>query len=370
MGVLSRLRGRPAPPAAPAAPAPASTGDAIAHAAELVAHGPENAWTAPSRFGPPGIAARRALARTLRPYAIRQREVDAALLAGARELAGELAALRASVDELRARLGMAEAGVRTARPLALSGPLDGTSLVEAETDVGTLWLDRADTLLTPEILEHGRYDPQLVAYMRRVLRPGMTVVDIGANIGYFAVLAAALVGPTGRVLAVEPEPTTAAILAANLWRNGAHHAEVLPLAAMAHTGHVPLIINEDGRSGNWVLPGATDHGLVPCARLDDLLGDGPVHFVKTDAQGADHLAIRGMEATLARSPDASVVIEFSPTLPEMHGETPLEVLRYLQGLGFVMGPMTEEGEPNPMPPEVIMYLGEFHDWLNLVLTRP
>jgi FkbM family methyltransferase len=198
----------------------------------------------------------------------------------------------------------------------------------------------------------------------------MTVVDIGANIGYFAVLAARLVGPTGRVLAVEPEPTTASILAANLWRNGAHNAEVLPLAAMAHTGHVPLIINEAGRSGNWVLPGATGHGLVPCARLDDLLGDEPVHFVKADAQGADHLAIRGMEATLARSPGASIVIEFSPTLEEVHGETPLEVLRYLQSLGFVMGPMTEDGRPNPMPPEAIMYLGEFHDWLNLLLTRP
>jgi hypothetical protein len=110
--------------------------------------------------------------------------------------------------------------------------------------------------------------------------------------------------------------------------------------------------------------------MVPCARLDDLLGDGPVHFVKADAQGADHLAIRGMEATLARSPDVSIVIEFSPTVPDIHGEAPLEVLRYLQSLGFVLGPLTDEGHPNPMPPEVVMYLGEFHDWLNLLLTRP
>jgi FkbM family methyltransferase len=236
--------------------------------------------------------------------------------------------------------------------------------------VGTLWLDGADTLLTPEIVEHGRYDPQLVAYMRRALEPGMTVVDIGANIGYFAVLAASLVGPAGRVIAVEPEPTTAAILAANLWRNGAHNAEVLPLAAMAHTGHVPLIVNESGRSGNWVLPGGPAERMVPCARLDELLDDGPVHFVKTDAQGADHLAIRGMEGTLARSPDVSMVIEFAPTIPDLHGETTLEVLRYLQSLGFAIGPMTEESQPNPMPPEVIMYLGEYHDWLNLLLTRP
>src|SRR3954451_23539721 len=67
--------------------------------------------------------------------------------------------------------------------------LTGYEAISADTDLGPLWLDAEEQLIRPYILSHGRWDPALSNFLRRTLRPGMCVLDVGANIGYLTIAA-------------------------------------------------------------------------------------------------------------------------------------------------------------------------------------
>src|SRR5436190_10823798 len=109
--------------------------------------------------------------------------------------------------------------------------LDPDRVIEAQTVLGPLWVEKGAEILTRSLVEGGMWDPTISGLMTNVLRPGMTFVDAGANIGYFSVLGSQLVGPEGRVFAVEPDPLNLAILRANLERLGCSNVTVLPVAA-------------------------------------------------------------------------------------------------------------------------------------------
>ena len=91
-------------------------------------------------------------------------------------------------------------------------------VIEAQTVLGPMWVEEEAGVLTSSLLEEGIWDPITSRLMEVVLAPGMTFVDVGANIGYFTVLGSRLVGPAGRVFAVEPDPRNLSILQANLDR--------------------------------------------------------------------------------------------------------------------------------------------------------
>jgi FkbM family methyltransferase len=318
-------------------PATASAADAVERAAALLSSGPATSWSAPSRFGRPGLLARRLLQRAMRPYAVRQGQLDHALLG----------AVRATADQ---RVTALEAG---AGVLAHAAPIEADAVVEADTAAGRLWLSAADSLMTPFIQEHGIWEAEVTAYLQRTLRPGMTVVDVGANVGYFSVLAARLVGPTGLVVAVEPAPSNAAVLRANLWRHGCANAVVLPIAAYSETGHLQIVLPPEGGSGTWLETGEVAGTLVPCAPLDDLLGGRRVDVVKTDAEGTDHHVLQGLRTTLARSPSARVVAEFVLATGRM-GDTPADVLALYRGMGFAVRLLGPDGVPRAATQEEIL----------------
>src|SRR6266566_1848196 len=90
--------------------------------------------------------------------------------------------------------------------------------------------DLRDTI-SREVCFTGRYEPQETALGRSTWRPGMSFVDVGANWGYFTLLAASLVGTNGRVLSLEPDPRLFSILRDNIVRSGLNQVTALQLAA-------------------------------------------------------------------------------------------------------------------------------------------
>jgi FkbM family methyltransferase len=326
--------------------------EAIAHAAAQLERGPEIARTAPSRFGPLGLAARRLLLRVLRPYAVRQREFDTALL----DAVVEIAQVLARADK--------EPAEQTAVGLAQGLPAD---VVEVETAIGTLWLDETDHLITPLIQEYGNWELDVCALLERTLQPGMTFVDVGANIGYFSVLASRLVGSEGRVFAVEPEPRTLSLLRANLRRHGCANTTVLPVAAHSTTGHVPLVVNPEGAAGSWIDPEAKGALIVPSARLDDVMKGQSINVMKIDVERAEHLVIRGAEETLKRSSAPVVVAEFWPNQQLAGDYSPREVLNYYETLGFELCLLETDGQATPASAEKILEVGSSVPLMNIVL---
>lgn len=158
------------------------------------------------------------------------------------------------------------------------------------------------------------------------LKPGMTFIDAGANIGFFTILGARLVGPEGRVIAVEMMPDTAAILRHHIALNGLTNVTVVEQALSARAGeevlaHVPRdhagqasIVAESFRDY------AVDEVRVLTTTLDAITqGIERIDFMKVDLEGAEALAFDGARAMLART-DA-VIFESRPDDPASVGAT-------------------------------------------------
>jgi FkbM family methyltransferase len=190
-------------------------------------------------------------------------------------------------------------------------PVTVEDIVLAETDVGTLALHAHDRVMTPIISESGRWEEDEAAWLRNVLAPGQTVIDCGANVGYFSLLLARAVGPSGAVVAVEPERANLRLLRHNLWRNSCDNVRVIAAAAGEAHGVVALRHNPLNTGDHQVhAQGSGSDVLVPCVALDELLGGVTVAVVKVDTQGHDYLAIAGMRELLERSPGAQLLVEF------------------------------------------------------------
>ena len=208
--------------------------------------------------------------------------------------------------------------------------------VEVATDVGPLLLPAGDNEIRTFLERVGDWELDETMLFRAHLRSGMTVVDVGAHVGYWTVLCARSVGPRGRVIAVEPHPGNAALLRSNVARNKLRNVAVIEAAAATEPGRIMLKPSREGNSGDNRLSRQRDVGdalEVDAVRLDDLLSDTEVGAVKVDAQGSDHLAIAGMEQTLTRCRPV-VFVEFWPDGIRELGDDPAEVLSYYRSLPF------------------------------------
>jgi FkbM family methyltransferase len=211
--------------------------------------------------------------------------------------------------------------------------LDLERVVEVDTDVGTLWLERDAEILTPTLLDGERWEPDVTDLLRRLLRPGMTVVDAGANIGYLSVHASKLVGPTGRVFCVEADPANVAILRTNLWRNGCTNAVVLPVAAWSERAELNLSVIPEGGACTHVSSGPAQESTVAAYRLDEMI-DGRVDYLKVDCEGTDHLVLRGATGLFRTNPRLIATVEFVPDHDSHTGHTPRDILGTYRELGL------------------------------------
>jgi len=183
------------------------------------------------------------------------------------------------------------------------------------------------------------HEPLTSRVLKKMLRSGDVVIDVGANIGYFTLLAASIVGPKGRVHAVECSPDTLAVLETNVRKNNLQNVKIHPVAAAKERGTLNLNVTAIGLS--WIEPHANWPGSeggrrtmsVPAVPLDEMI-QSPVHFVKIDAEGVDLDVLKGMKHILAENPRISVIVEWAPPLLAEAGRDPLELPRWLQEAGF------------------------------------
>jgi FkbM family methyltransferase len=144
--------------------------------------------------------------------------------------------------------------------------------------------------------------------LRQLLRRGMRVVDVGANIGYFLLLFEQSIGPEGSIVCLEPEPDNAVELERNIRNNSFTNVELLRLAAGDEDGLVSLTPGING----VVKPDGSGSITVQIRRLDSLL-QGRVDFIKIDVEGFEHQVLRGAERVL-RDRQPTLVVEVHPGL--------------------------------------------------------
>lgn len=159
--------------------------------------------------------------------------------------------------------------------------------------------------------------------LARLIRPGDCVGDVGANIGYYALLFARLAGPSGRVVCLEPEPDNLVQLRRIVERNALPNVEVLPVAAGEQPGQVQL---ERGMNGHVKLEG--DFGcVVPVIALDSL-ADRRFDVVKIDVEGFEGQVLGGMRQLLQTRPPR-LFVEVHPALLR-YGYTVRDVFELVQ----------------------------------------
>lgn len=153
-------------------------------------------------------------------------------------------------------------------------------------------------------MSRGEYAPEVSAVFRKFIKPGMHVVDLGAGIGYFTMLAARLTGPEGSVLAVEPDPRHVRLLEASRRLNGFSHVAVAQLAAGRDT--CILALNPAGfHDRTSPLPDRTNAILgaetVACMRVDALVPEvRPIDIIRVGAECAEADALAGCRRILER----------------------------------------------------------------------
>ncbi len=189
----------------------------------------------------------------------------------------------------------------------------------------------------------GRYEPQETAVLRAVLAPGDTFVDVGANWGYFTLLAAHLVGKTGRIVSLEPDPRVYSLLRANVRLNGLHRTEAMQMAASSEAGTLTLA-GHDAAAGNWGVSRLVDAAApgqlafqVEAVRVDDLLDRmriGSVDLVKMDIEGAESLAFLGMSEGLRRHRYRRLLVELHPDALRTRGTRPEDLCSWIEGFGY------------------------------------
>jgi FkbM family methyltransferase len=145
-------------------------------------------------------------------------------------------------------------------------------------------------------------DILVVETLESVLRPGMTVLDIGASIGEYTLVAAKLVTPQGRVHAVEPLSTCAEAIRQNAGLNSLEHVSVHELAISDRSGRIGFV-SDSGRTFGWIAnDGAAPAFQAEVRSLDDFVkeqGIGQVDFIKLDAGGNELSVLRGGTNTLS-----------------------------------------------------------------------
>lgn len=208
-------------------------------------------------------------------------------------------------------------------------------------------IDLNDNVISPALFLDGRWEPYESQLMSKVLRPGMTLVDVGAHVGYYSLLAAQAVGPTGLVVSFEPSPDNFALLTENIGLNGLSktiRAENVALGARRGEASLYLSTYNTGDHRLYsTLPDDDEmfnagahrrHTRVPVMPLDEYLsrqGIPRVDAVKIDVQGAEMGVLSGMKQTLLRDPQPILFTEFWPHGLLRFGTEPRAVLDFLTG---------------------------------------
>ncbi|MGE3809686.1 MAG: FkbM family methyltransferase [Gemmataceae bacterium] len=192
-----------------------------------------------------------------------------------------------------------------------------------QVDGLTLYLNPDDVYLTQQLLEHGTYEETETNLVRRLLKPGDTFIDVGANIGWYTLIAARLVGPTGKVIAFEPEPTNFALLKKNVEANGLTNVVLVQKALSDKPGSLKLYINEENLGAHSITHGPDEKNYVEVEALpldDYLRGEKKaINLIKIDCEGAEGLILAGMTSTLKHQEDMNLLVEFAPESLEKTG---------------------------------------------------
>ncbi len=170
-------------------------------------------------------------------------------------------------------------------------------LLMAELDAFRFWFNTSDREMGV-VMSLGLYEPSSVELTKKLIRPGMKCIDVGAQTGFYTCLMASLIGETGKVYAFEPMPSSHGILAKNIRENNfEHRVQLYQVAVSDVAGTIDGVM-----VSNMYVIGHVDGAQkvkLETVRIDDVINE-PINIIKIDIEGHEPSAIRGMQSLLLK----------------------------------------------------------------------
>jgi FkbM family methyltransferase len=204
----------------------------------------------------------------------------------------------------------------------------------------------------------GNRDPEIHKFIRRHLKPGAVMCDIGANIGAYAVLLGPAVGPTGRVIAFEAHPVCYGYLQQNVRLNQLTNVTIENKGLGDQVGELRIEYDQKNPGQTHIdLQGARDSVRIPVSTLDAELARlnvATVDYIKIDVEGFELFVLKGASKTISASPDLVVQTELFDKYCKRYGYKTVDVLDFMTGLGFVAHGVTPDGSLQKLPRDAVL----------------
>ena len=236
-----------------------------------------------------------------------------------------------------------------------------------KTDHGDFWMSTADLVMRSYMNNTRVWEPTETRVFISMLSPNCQVLDVGANVGYFTVLAGRHC-PSATIDAVEPHPETIKLLAMNLWHNQID-ATIWPFALGADAGTASLetaVNNVGDTRTNSAEAETIARTVVAIQRGDDVFEGRSFDVMKLDVQGAELDVLIGLSRTIARSPRLRVLTECSL----FDGQPSLD-LNAVESMGFQIQLIDGPGPRDCTRPELRRVMDSLgpNDHISIILKR-
>lgn len=199
------------------------------------------------------------------------------------------------------------------------------------TPEGLVFQGHTSDVIQRMVYVYGVWEPEISAWVKGFLRPGDSVLDVGANWGFFSVWASACVGSRGAVVALEPVPIIFDSLIQNVSLNGLTNVVPKNVVLSDKNGSVEMFLATSeniGNSATFAEPGFTSVGQVRAVCGDDMGLEGfePIRLIKVDTEGDEYRVLCGLKRTLNRmTPGGAVLVEITPDKLSLRGHQASDV---------------------------------------------
>ena len=237
------------------------------------------------------------------------------------------------------------------RPAALADFLKkllGVKREVIEVDRGRFFIDPASNLGLM-LWKHGEYEPPMYAALSALLKQGSTFVDLGANEGYFTVVASRIVGPSGRIISIEPQQRLRSVLAKNMELNDVRNVTVVTQAVSNTKGQATMHVSPSTNTGSTGLVLESRYRvptqIVETTTLAELFREQKLEYcdvMKVDIEGFEYEAILGSPDVFEQGRVRRLVLQLHPHLIEKRGLRTSDITDLLARCGYTQDTRFEE----------------------------
>jgi FkbM family methyltransferase len=209
-----------------------------------------------------------------------------------------------------------------------------------DTSYGRFYVDPVSNFGNAIVSEHA-YEEEVIESLEGILKPGDTFLDLGANEGFFSILGSKIVGPSGRVIAIEPQTRLQSVLVKNIAENKAFNVNVYQRVISDSQGIATLTLSPDMNTGSSGLIRVTKYKTateeiiqLTFQQFIDQLNVRRIKLMKIDIESFEYEAVLGSRELFQTDLIENIALELHPDILESRGKSGTDIVEFLQSAGY------------------------------------